>query len=330
MPLIFYTASMSEQTRKLYHSSLLLLCLVMLLGLGLYVQKNGSAFLYLKSIRPEFILLLLFTHALDFWLVGTIQRLPLRKHNITLTFKEWYGLCVTSELFNMLLPAKGGTGVRMLYMKDKKDLSMREFLSMSFAVVMIGFTFLGTVGLLYCHFFLKKNQSIFLIVESVFLSMAVSGFFLLFFTELVAKVFKFRRRYSPKIYLKDTKFTALTTLCWVGVFLLYPIKVYLSFTALGIDINFTDSFEISLILLIASLFQVLPGNMGVKEVVTAYIGKQYGIAFEAALLASLIDRVIMLIYLFPVGFYFYWQLFLEGNVPRMLMPKLKQSAQTSP
>ena len=321
---------MSEQTRKLYHSSLLLLSLVLFLGLGLYVQKHTQAFVYLKSIRPDYIVLLLLVHAFDFYFVGMIQKLPLKIHRISLTFKEWYGLSVTAELFNMLLPAKGGTGIRMLYMKDKKGLPLREFLSMSFAVVMIGFTFLGSVGLLYCHFFLLKNQAVFVLLESVFLAMAVSGFFLLFFAEALRKVFNFKRRYSPKIYLKDKKLITQTTLCWIGVFLLYPIKVYLAFSAIGIEINFIDSFEISLILLIASLFQVLPGNMGVKEIVTAYIGKQYGIEFEAALLASLIDRVILLLFLFPVGFYFYWQLFLEASLPKFLVPKLKQSAQTSP
>lgn len=322
---------MSEQTRKLYHSSLLLLSLVLLLGLGLYIQKNSSVFVYLQSLRPDYIFLLLATHALDFYLVGIIQKLPLSKHNITLKFKEWYGLCVTAELFNMLLPAKGGTGIRMLYLKDNKGLAIREFLSMSFAVVMIGFTFLGSVGLLYCHFFLKKNQAMSVLLESVFLALAVSGIALLFFTETAGKIFKFKRRYSPKLYLKDFKLTALTTLAWIGVFLLYPIKVYLAFTAIGIEINFIDSFEISMILLIISLFQVLPGNMGVKEIVTAYIGKQYGIEFEAALLASLIDRVIMLLFLFPMGFYFYWQLFLEASLPKAFrVIKLKQSAQTSP
>lgn len=303
---------------------------MLFLGLALYIQKHTSALLYLKSIRFDFILFLLLMHALDFYLVGLIQKLPLRKHNISLKMKEWYGLSVASELFNMLLPAKGGTGLRLLYLKDKKALAVREFLSMSFAVVMIGFTFLGFVGLLYCHFFLKKNQSISTLLESVFLALLVSGFLLLFFTEILGKLFKFKRRYSPKVYLQDKKLTSLIALCWIGVFVLYPIKVYLAFTAIGLEINFMDSFEISLILLIASLFQVLPGNMGVKEIVTAYIGKQYGIEFEAALLASLIDRMILLLFLFPVGFYFYWQLFLEASLPKVLLPKLKQSAQTSP
>jgi uncharacterized membrane protein YbhN (UPF0104 family) len=67
------------------------------------------------------------------------------------------------------------------------------------------------------------------------------------------------------------------------MFVLYPIKIFISFKAIGIELSIFDSLEISLILLATSLFQVLPGNIGVKEIVTAYIGKQYGIEFEVAL-----------------------------------------------
>ena len=97
--------------------------------------------------------------------------MPLKKHNIFLKFKEWFGLCMISELFNMLLPAKGGTGIRMLYIKDKKGLPMREFLSMSFAIVLTGFTFLGISGTIYCHFFLQKSHPVFLALESIFIAL---------------------------------------------------------------------------------------------------------------------------------------------------------------
>lgn len=305
---------MSENTRKFYHSILFILSLALLIGLGFYVQKNSTTFSQLKTIRIEYILLLVGIHAFNYWLLGMTHKLPLKKHQINLKFKEWYGLCMTSELFNMLLPAKGGTGIRMLYLKDKKGLAMREFLSMSFAIVLIGFTFLGFIGLAYCQFFLKKNHVVFTLLESIFFALTISGMLLIFATEAIGKLFKMKRKYSPKVYLKDSRLTGLATLCWIGMFLLYPVKVYLSFIAIGIDLNFSDSFEISLILLAASLFQVLPGNIGVKEIVTAYIGKQYGIEFETALLASLIDRAILLLFLFPVGFYFYWQLFLEASL----------------
>ncbi len=316
---------MSENAKKIYHRFLLALSIFLLAGLGFYIYKNGQTFEKLNSIKIEYIFILIGIHFMNFILLGLTHKMPLKKHQIILKFKEWFGLCMVSELFNMLLPAKGGTGIRMIYIKEKKGLSMREFLSMSFAIVLTGFTFLGITGTIYCHFFLQKIHPVFTLLESIFIALAVSGLILIFATEAIGKLFKFKRRYSPKAYLFDLKLSSAATICWIGMFMLYPVKIYLSFLAIGIELNFTDSFEISLILLAASLFQVLPGNIGIKEVITAYIGKQYGLDFEVALLASLIDRAILLLFLFPVGFYFYWQLFLEASLPQINFAKIGAS-----
>lgn len=317
---------MSENTKKIYHRVLLALSVLLLAGLAFYVHKHEATFSRLKSIKHEFIIILIAIHCFNYYLLGLTHKLPLKKHQIFLKFKEWFGLCMVAELFNMLLPAKGGTGIRMIYIKDKKGLPMREFLSMSFAIVLTGFTFLGVTGFIYCHYFLQRQHIVFTMLESIFIALSVSGVILIFATEGIGKLFKFQRRFSPKAYLFDLKLSSAATMCWIGMFLLYPVKIYLSFLAIGIELNFTDSFEISLILLAASLFQVLPGNIGVKEVITAYIGRQYGIEFETALLASLIDRAILLLFLFPIGFYFYWQLFLEASLPKMSWARTGASA----
>jgi uncharacterized membrane protein YbhN (UPF0104 family) len=318
---LHYNPAMSEKNKKIYHSSLLLLLLALFAGLFFFVQKNSHSLLELNSVKLPFILLLILIHALGFWFLGMTHKLPLKKHNIFLTFKEWYGLCMVAELFNMLLPANGGTGIRMLYLKDHKDLPMREFLAMSFAIITVGFTFLGLIGIIYCRFFLTKSSLIFSLLESIFIALIFSGTILIFSTEMISKVSKFKRKYSPKFYLKDFKLTSLVTLCWIGIFVIFPIKIYLSFWAIGVELTLAQSFELSLILLATSLFQVLPGNIGIKEVITAYVGKQFGIPFETALLASLIDRIVLLVFLFPVGFYFYWQLFLEATLPRIIWAK---------
>ncbi|MFA6237413.1 MAG: lysylphosphatidylglycerol synthase transmembrane domain-containing protein [Bacteriovorax sp.] len=317
---------MSDRAKKLYHSALLLLSVGLLFGLGYYVQKNSASFEKMKDINISLILLLISIHALNYLLLGITHFYPLRKHQIFLKFKEWYGLCTVSELFNMLLPAKGGTAVRMMYINDKKNLPMREFLSMGLAVVLTGFSLLGIVGTIYCHFFLTKHNIVFVALESLFIALTISSFLLIFASEVITRIFKLERKYSPKKYLTDKKIVLVALFCYLGMFILYPIKIYLSFKAIGIDIHFDDSFEISLILLATSFFQVLPGNIGVKEVATAYIAQQYGFQFEAALLASLVDRAILLLFLFPFGAYFYWSLFLDSSLPKINWQRMGASS----
>jgi uncharacterized membrane protein YbhN (UPF0104 family) len=303
--------------KKIYHTGLLILSMALLIGLGFYVNKNSHSLLHVTKVSPLIILGMFSLHAINYLFLGLTHKLPMEKHQIFLKPKEWFGLCMSGELFNLLLPAKGGTAIRMVYMKEKKDLSMKAFLSMGFAIVLTGFSMLGIVGTVYCHFFLKKSHPVFFLLECVFISLSISGFILMFLTESISKFFKFKRKVSPKFYLSDYKLTTKCTLLYIGMFVIYPLKVYLSFKAIGTDIRFIDSFEISLVLLAASLFQVLPGNMGVKELATAYIASQYGISFETALLASLIDRAILFIFIFPIGSYFYWDLFLERKLPSL-------------
>ena len=134
---------MTEKSKKIYHFILLTLSVALLIALGFYVKKNSAAFERIKSVNLNLVFLLISIHATNYLLLGTTHFYPLRKHNIFLKFKEWYGLCMVSELFNMLLPAKGGTAIRMMYINEKKGLPVKEFLSMGLAVVLTGFSLLG-------------------------------------------------------------------------------------------------------------------------------------------------------------------------------------------
>ncbi len=317
---------MTERTKIIYHRILLILSAALLIGLGFYVYKHSSSFAKIKSINMGLILLLVSIHAFNYLLLGITHFYPLKKHNIHLKPKEWFGLCTVSELFNMLLPAKGGTAIRMMYINEKKGLEIREFLSMGLAVVLTGFSLLGIVGTIYCHFFLNKHNLVFIALESLFVALTISSFLLIFASELFTRLLKMERKYSPKKYLADKKIVIVSISAYLGMFILYPVKVYLSFKAIDVNIHLLDSFEISLILLASSFFQILPGNIGVKEMATAYIAQQYGIQFETALLASLVDRAILLLFLFPLGSYFYWDLLLEASLPKIRLPRTLASS----
>lgn len=317
---------MNEKYKKIYHKILLILSLGLIVGLIYYIHKNSATFVKLKSIDINLVLMLIGLHAFNYLLLGITHFYPLKKHNIHLKFKEWYGLCTVSELFNMLLPAKGGTAVRMMYIHEEKKLPIAEFVSMGLAVVLVGFSLLGIVGTVYCHFFLEKNQTVFIVLESIFAVITMASLLLIFASNAIGKIFKLDEKYSLEKYLSDKKLVLVSLLCYLGMFIIYPMKVYLSFKAIGIIINPIDSFEISLILLASSCFQILPGNIGIKEVATAYIAQQYGINFEVALLASLVDRAILLLFIFPFGAYFYWTLFLDASFSKINWQRMGASS----
>lgn len=326
---------MGLRAKKIYHSFLILLSVILLVGIISFAKNNPLIFHKLNQLHLGYFLLLVIFQIAGLAILGLTHQLPLMKHKIEIKPQEWFGLSVVSEMFNMILPANGGTGVRMMYLKDKKNLPIRQFLAMNFAMIVTGFSMLGIVGTLYFQYVFTRNDTVFRLLESVFIALAFSGILLLIFSEIFGKIFKFKKKYSPKIYLFDSRLTFTVTLYWLVFFALYPIKIYLSFLAIGVQVGLTESFEISLILLASYFFQVLPGNVGVREIITAYVSTHYGISFETALLASLIDRGTLLIFVMPVGIYFYWKLLLNSITPDFLGSWIKRfrpirSEQTSP
>lgn len=308
---------MNSTWKNIYHSFLVILSLALLVGLGVYVYKNSASFEKLRSIDLNIILLLIGFHIINYLLLGITHAYPLSKYGVYLKFKDWYGLATISEMFNYLLPARGGTAIRLLYINEKYHITKRELVSMGLAVVTTGFLILGIFGAVYCHFFLTKVHPLFIALKWLYVVVTVCSLLFVLASDFLIKAFKLNDKYSPKKYLVDKKIMSVSSLCYLGMLLINPAKVYLSFKAIDVEITAVQSFEMSLILIASSFFQVLPGNIGVKEMATAYIAKQYGIGFETALLASLIDRAIMMLYLFPVGFYSYYALILKGSLAKI-------------
>lgn len=292
----------------------MLISLVTFCSLIIYLSLNGIHLLKITTIELKYILSIVALYFLHFVFLGLTHNLPLKKHSINLTFKDWFGLSTTSELLNLILPAKGGTALRMIYLKKNHQLSMRQFLSMGFAIVVSAFTLLGIIGAIYIRFYIINPNLIFTFLESIFWAMSISGILLILANETFSKVFRFQRKINPKIYLKDISLITKTTFLYFALFSLYPLKIFLTFRAVGININFLDSFEISLAIILISIFQIIPGNIGIKELLTAYLASQYGINFETALLASLIDRAILFMFLLPAGTYFYWNIILNKSI----------------
>lgn len=309
-------------SKKVYQSLVFISLAAGLVSLSLYLNKNIQLLNQFKHLTISTLFILLMMNLLNFYLLGLTQKLPINKHDIKLSFKEWFGLCLSSELLNNFLPAKSGTALRMMYLKNTKSLPIKTFLSMGFAIVFASFTLLGIFGTIYAHFYLIKKDTIFEIVECVFISLSISGVLLLFFGELISKFFKFKRQINPKFYLTDIRLISKCTILYWAIFILYPVKTYFTFKAIGISIPFIQSFEISLILILATLFQVVPGNLGIKELLFAYISSKYGIHFETALLASILDRFIMYLFLIPSGIYFYWNIHLKSNL--LIVPRKKR------
>ncbi len=285
----------------------------LLLGIFAFILKNGS--MSFKNIHFNYmvIALLPIISLIHSWLTSILQRNILFTQKINLNHQDSFSLSAIADLYNFLLPAKSGSLLRMIYLKENFNFSKRKFLSMSLASAMAGLSSLGLVGFLYTHFFFSNKDLIFVALESLFLALMIAAFFLVFSTEMVVRIFKLDKNNTPQKYLSDFSLVSNSITMYLISALVVPIRLFISFYAIGLTLSPLEALNLSLILIVISWIQILPGNLGIKEIALAYLAQKFGISYELSLIASLIDRGLALGYMVIVGKISYWRLFNNKN-----------------
>lgn len=309
-----------------------MISLALFIGLGIYLSKQVDTIRLLKSIDPFWLSLLLIAHFINYILLGQSQAQALKTLNVHLNVKEWFGLSVIAELFNYILPAKGGTSVRYYYLKSKFDVSFVDFMVMTTTYIFVGLSSLGIIGLILVQFFFRTHDKFTTVLNIADAILAISApVFIIGFIP-ISKWFKLKANHGPQFYTSQKAILIKCFSLYMGLFLLYPFKIAFSFYALGLNPSPLDLMEISLILLVISLFPVLPGNVGIKELATAYLGQKFGLSFEASLMVSMVDRAVLSLFIIPSGLIFYVDLFLQSNwreLKRPLVSPVKTGLQNS-
>lgn len=295
---------------KIIHTLKLSLSVILLGGIIFHLSQQGDALARLKELSPLWSALLFGAHFLNYLLLGKAQAIGLSTLGVTLRLREWLGLSVVAELFNYVLPAKGGTAIRYLYLQTEHKVRLTDFLIMLSTYTFIALSVLGAVGLTYNLMAIRSDEKLFLIVNGLLFLLLASAPVFIFAFDLLKRMLRFEATLTPRHFVNQRRELLQCLAFYTLIFLLYPFKTAFGFYAVGITIPLPQMLEISLILLVVSLFPVLPGNIGVKELATAYLARRYGIDFEAALVASLVDRMILSLFVIPVGLLSYADLYL--------------------
>ncbi|WP_413291248.1 lysylphosphatidylglycerol synthase transmembrane domain-containing protein [Bdellovibrio sp. HCB337] len=294
---------------KLFHYFKLLISVVLFGAVIYFVIRDGQSLSLIKNFSVLPAVLLLVVHAANYYFLGNAYNFPLAKHGVTLTFSEWYGLTVVTNLLNLILPAKTGNSIRLLYLNEKKRLSFHDFAQLNIAVAALALSTLSGFGV--CYFVLFSKSAL---LNKAILTGILSVIFLLTTTYLVFP--SFINRFLPKsipaqprLYFSTRKefFTIAGNLLLVKA--LYPLKLYLAFQVLQYPISILDTYEISLVVLLISLVPILPGNIGIKEFSTAFMAQSFNINLEVAMLVAVVERLSYFTFLIPTGTYFYATLF---------------------
>ena len=150
-----------------------------------------------------------------------------------------------------------------------------------------------------------KESVVSWIAFAVFFSIFVFSVSILVFPQIVKilPVSKIKNSFNSHSALsKDTGIKLIQILLLNSI--LGATAVMLKFGSIGTSLDFIQGVYVNSVAGLATFINLTPASIGITESLTAYAALIFNIAPAQALIATLIDRVVTLIIIIPLGVYF--------------------------
>lgn len=230
-----------------------------------------------------------------------------------LPIREWLGLTAVNTMCNYYLPARGGLIVRGAYLKRQYNFPLSRYTSLVMVSQLLMLGVAATLGII----FLINSKDIFseniLPLLGLFGSVLIITLLIYQMMPILAiqsarfdKLKPFLQQFMEGLESwRQARFaTIYFSLLMVILIFLSGLRLYVCFKALGGPVYFGQIMIIQTIISLSFVISITPGNLGVKEGLTAFSANLLGISPTTALLASLIDRAAAMLVVFSMGLVF--------------------------
>ncbi len=285
-----------------------LLTLVLLLGMGAYVATQGDLISALAGVSPAQIGLLL---VLAFGaLVAQAKQFQtaLTVSNIEIGTVEATGLTAVNTMANYYLPVRGGTVVRAGYMVSVHGMSVSSYVVLTMVTVVTGLVVATTAGLAATVLLNVDDSGLGVLVPflgALLLVGAVVGVSFVGSRSITGSSRLSRivaSLTSAAAVWRTNPVAGLRLVMWTVVVLMVQVaRLFVAFSSVGADVGVIEMVLIGSLVSMSFVVSITPGNLGIKEGVTALAGALVGVTSGVALLGSLVDRGAALVVTFAVG-----------------------------
>lgn len=226
--------------------------------------------------------------------------------SIRLAPLEWIGLTFLTNFANYLLPTRPGAAIKALYLNKVSGLPFARFSAVLAAQGLTSFFTAGLSGLLLLAFFSgRPGAAPPALVATCLVTVAAAGVpFALRLrsprssSKLAAFV---REAFDGFALIKEQRAALLAAAGSVLVqYLLSGVLYVLVYRALGSPIDFSVALLIGVFSSLSNSFTITPNNLGVQEVIIAYLYSLTGLDFAAGLLGAGLTRATHLALTFGV------------------------------
>jgi len=250
---------------------------------------------------------------------GLIVKYLLEPFEITLKFKEWFGLSVITSLGNYLTPFRGGAIARAVYLKKIHQFSYSHFLSTLAGIYIVIFLVYSLFGLsamtLLNYYYGIFNALIFVFFLGLFLFLLA---IIVFSPEIKKTKYSFINKCIEVIngwhlVKSNKKVLFATTLITIINVVIMVLMMLLEFKIFGVNIGLLNILFLSIISTFGSFISITPGALGIKEAIVAFTATVINLPISQVLAVSILDRAVGLAIIFILGPIFSYLLMNQKN-----------------
>lgn len=269
-----------------------------------YAWLNRSELVSLFTLQLSDVLIIAGILFLFFLSTGFTFYLLVSLLSVRLSLIEMIGLTFLSNFGNYLGPTRPGAAIKAIYLKGEKDLPYARFSAVLAANGFVLFFVSGMVGVLLLVALWAQSGILPGSLVAICLTL-ISG-------ALLPLAFRFRQvSYRGRIWRHLNRATEgfeaiksqrekLLAVC-ASVLLQYMITAWLmvfTYRTLGQPISLTAALIIGVFTSIANFLTITPNNLGIQEIVMAYLYTITGLDFSEGLLGASLMRAVHIILTF--------------------------------
>lgn len=288
--------------------------ILFILGIG-YAYQHREELALITSIKSSDALIIAATLFIFFLTTGLTFTLLVRLVGQRLTIIEILGLTFLTNLINYLGPVRPGAAAKAMYLKSEKKLPYSTFSAVLAANSFVLLFITGITGL--ALLFILWNASNVLQIQLFIVCIAVTCLsalpFLLrlshinstgvFWDFINNAIEGFKNIKSQRISLLMVCASILLQ------FIISALLMIFAYSAIGDDLSLTMALVIGVFTSLSNMFTLTPNNIGVQELIMAYLYSILGMDFNHGLLgAALIRAIHIFLTLIFTPIFTYWML----------------------
>jgi uncharacterized protein (TIRG00374 family) len=290
-----------ENTKRATTLFFYIITVLVLAACIIFLVNNSTIFLTFHKTSPLFLILFFIVTILCTASNGYFSKIILTGFSVNLTFGEWFLLPFVTALVNLVTPFRGGAAYRAWYLKKLYNLSYSLFMvQLGSAIVfslIIGSLF-GFASSMY--FVIQQKQCAGYFAAAFFMVVVITYGLIRSKVSIAANANIFFKKLRDILNSWQMIHASTTLVCKLTLNILIThvlsfILLYLAFRSLQINISFMAVIFISITSSFSTLFNITPGNLGLREAVITLCGMYSGIDMALAAAVSLLIRGIEIV-----------------------------------